>query len=202
MGHGSYFIEFLMVKPAVKFVFLFLAVGLFSGAVYAQDVRTAHPFLKSFFKVDMVDPPMSSNVFFFRGITPDIPPVQPLAARGHWLIVNVWATWCAPCLYELPGFDVLQAANLDIRVWAVSVDKALDPRAMAAIQKRLGMAHVSLYHDYGRVLDRAINTKSLPATMVIDPAGQVRVVLYGQNDWGGAMAQSFMDDLSQLFPQD
>lgn len=199
-GHRGYFIQFLMLKPALKLIGVLVVLAVMAGAAQARDIRAAHPFLKDFFKVDGVDPPLSSNAFFFRGLAADTLPVQPTAVRGHWLIINVWATWCAPCLYELPGFDVLQAANPGLRVWAVSVDTVLDPRAMAATQKRLGLVHVPLYHDYGRVLAQVMNTKSLPATMVIDPKGQIRAVLYGQNDWSGAEAHGFINALPDVWP--
>jgi thiol-disulfide isomerase/thioredoxin len=189
-----------MIKPALKFSLTFIILVLLSAPTAAADIRAAHPFLKPFFKVDVFDPPLSTHGYFFRGLTPDYPPVQPIAARGRWVILNLWATWCAPCLAELPQFATLHAQTESVDIWAVSVDKNLNQRALNSLPNQLAISGLPLYHDYARTVSSPINTRSLPATLIIDPSGQVRAALYGQNEWASPDAHDFIATLPRLWP--
>ncbi|MEM1117354.1 MAG: TlpA disulfide reductase family protein [Bacteroidota bacterium] len=91
---------------------------------------------------------------------------------GQVVVVNVWATWCPPCVVETPGFVDLQAAFAgDVQFLGVSVDD--DPEAVRAFAARYGVTYPMLVgpNRAGPPLAAPV----LPTTYVIDRSGRVRL---------------------------
>ena len=108
--------------------------------------------------------------------------------RGRVLLVNLWATWCAPCKAEMPALDRLQGAmgGPDFSVVAINVDtRNLDKPAEWL--KQAGIQHLPFYADPGgRVLpvfQHDAESAGLPTTMLIDGAGCTVGVMKGAADW-------------------
>ncbi len=103
-------------------------------------------------------------------------PTGTTALLGKPAVVNFWASWCAPCLEELPLFDQLSTRLSGVApVVAVSVDTAWGPAS--GVIARLGLK-LPLAHDPKGLLPRALSAPSLPATYVIDAQGQVHSTLF------------------------
>lgn len=94
------------------------------------------------------------------------------AMRGEVVVVNFWATWCAPCRRELPKLDALQhdLAGRGARVVAVSIDENVDNVRRFA---RAGKLSIPVAHDGPSGLARALDLRSVPATIVLDRDGRV-----------------------------
>lgn len=110
--------------------------------------------------------------------------------RGRVVLLNLWATWCAPCLKEMPDLDRLQAelGSADFEVVAVSVDRA----GAAASQKFLektGVKQLKLYADPSARLATTVGAVGLPATLLIGRDGREIGRLLGPADWGGEDAK-------------
>lgn len=156
------------------------------------------PFLKSFFRVEMINPPRSADSWVLVGVDPAAPPVQILAMHGRWGVVNIWATWCAPCLYELPKLDALAARFMgasDPYIWVVSVDRDVSRDRLGTYVKRFGLAHVSVLQDAPGNIRTDFNVDQLPVTFIIGPDGTVRGALYGAAEWDSAAAVDFIKGL-------
>jgi thiol-disulfide isomerase/thioredoxin len=100
--------------------------------------------------------------------------------RGKVVIVDFWATWCAPCATALPALDAIarRHAGRDLAVLAVSIDR---DRARAAryLAERLPATAMTVLHDpRGGALAR-FGAATMPALYVVDRGGIVRLVTAG-----------------------
>lgn len=104
--------------------------------------------------------------------------------RGKVVVLNVWATWCPPCIYEMPSFERLHAAVSDtnLRVVAISVDEFVGGDSVIAFARGLGVTF-EILHDSSRAIDRAYQITGYPETFVIARDGTIRKKWIGPADW-------------------
>lgn len=97
--------------------------------------------------------------------------------EGQWQVINYWATWCAPCIKEIPELIALDENHNDITVFGVNFD-APDPPEMAEQIARMKITFPVLKDDpYLRLgIDRP---EVLPTTIIVSPGGEVVAVLIG-----------------------
>ncbi len=98
---------------------------------------------------------------------------------GKPVLVNVWASWCAPCLQELPEMDKLAArlADTGAVVLAINIDdKAENGKRMKA---KLGLTHLRVAFDPGKTVPKAFGVDAMPSSFVIDGGGVIRHVNRG-----------------------
>ncbi len=127
--------------------------------------------------------------------------VQLQDLRGQVVLLNVWATWCPPCVYEMPSLDRLAAsAPPGLAVVALSIDRA-GAAAVAPFAAAHGLTHLPLYLDpqqrlgsltAGRPYPEILPLWSLPITYVIDRDGRVIGYLRGVVDWDSPGARAFL----------
>ncbi|MEP9404027.1 TlpA disulfide reductase family protein [Sphingomonas sp. VNH70] len=113
-------------------------------------------------------------------------PVTLAAFRGKPLLLNVWATWCAPCVREMPTLDALAARSGDaLTVLAVSQD--LEPAKVQPFLTERKLTHLAAYLDP----DLQFTTKlglNLPTTILYGADGKEVWRVTGAMDWAGADA--------------
>jgi thiol-disulfide isomerase/thioredoxin len=106
------------------------------------------------------------------------------AFKGKIVILNFWATWCAPCIKEMPSLERL-AARLSAEkfaVIAVSQDKGGASIAKPFLD-RIGVRSLPLYVDPNGRLSRDLSVRGLPTTVVIAGDGTVVGKLEGAAEW-------------------
>jgi thiol-disulfide isomerase/thioredoxin len=117
-------------------------------------------------------------------------------------LVNLWATWCAPCVKELPTLDRLAAANFsgeELAVVTVSQDKA-PPASLEAFFVKHGIRHLGLYQDPQMKLSAALGAQVLPTTILYDADGREVWRYVGDLDWSGEEAAKLLAEASARPP--
>jgi thiol-disulfide isomerase/thioredoxin len=106
------------------------------------------------------------------------------AFRGRVVLLNFWATWCAPCIREMPSLDRLQAKlkGEGLDVVAVSEDfTGLD--LVGPFFERLKLENLEIFLDSDGALGKAFGIAGLPTTLLIDREGRVVGGLEGPAEW-------------------
>ncbi len=129
--------------------------------------------------------------------TPDGKPVSLAAFKGKPLLVNLWATWCGPCVKELPSLNALAARAPDkLKVLVVNQDakaQAVDPVPGWWAQRDL--ANLELYRDDKNNLGFAYGGGMLPTTVLYDAEGKEVWRIIGTLDWEGPRANTLLAEV-------
>jgi cytochrome c biogenesis protein CcmG/thiol:disulfide interchange protein DsbE len=100
--------------------------------------------------------------------------------RGRVVLLNLWATWCAPCIEELPSLLALQRQMPDVAVVAVSMDQDPD------VYRRFLVEHhvdVLTFRDEEQRVNALYGTVQIPETYIIDKQGILRRKFIGAQNW-------------------
>ena len=117
--------------------------------------------------------------------------------RGHYVLLNLWAVWCAPCVKELPALAKLQSALPPDRMEVVAVDVARGtPKDAADFLKGHNAAALTPYIDPNLTLMRAFGAYGLPMTILIDDKGNQVARAVGPADWDAPESIDYFKALS------
>jgi len=108
--------------------------------------------------------------------------------RGRTVLVNLWATWCAPCRREMPALDSLQArlGGPNFEVVAVNIDTR-DPEKPLAFLKEVGVTHLAYYSDDSAQVFEDLKTAGkafgMPTTLIVNRDGCEIGDMAGPAEW-------------------
>ena len=114
--------------------------------------------------------------------------------RGKWVVLNFWATWCAPCRREMPSLERLQAAMPEIAVVPVATGR----NAVEGIRRffaEAGVETLPILRDPKSELARAMHVMGLPVTVILDPEGREVARLIGDAEWDSDSAKAVLGAL-------
>lgn len=119
--------------------------------------------------------------------------------KGVPTLVNLWATWCAPCVKELPTLDRLAESHaLDGQLGVVAISQDMGPQgSVKAFLDKLGVRHVGAFHDDRMALSGALGVEVLPTTILFDADGREVWRYVGDLDWTGAEAEKLLAEVSR-----
>ena len=122
--------------------------------------------------------------------------------KGVPTLINLWATWCAPCVKELPTLDRLaeqHAIDGQLGVITVSQDAGPQPSVVAFLEK-LKVRHVGAYHDPKMSLSGALGAEVLPTSIYYDAQGREVWRYVGDLDWTGSEAAKLLAEAKAAKP--
>jgi thiol-disulfide isomerase/thioredoxin len=176
---------------AGRFTAVSLGILVMAGAAAAlaiQRIDDGLPRFQSELKnFKPLDPPQAALAISFtddQGRT-----ISLTDFRGKVVLLNFWATWCVPCVEEMPSLDNLQAklGGDNFVVVAISTDRQGLPIVEPFLHK-LGVRNLSTYLDPAHGAQRAFGIRGIPTTMVIDRDGRERGRLEGMTRWDSTEA--------------
>jgi thiol-disulfide isomerase/thioredoxin len=117
--------------------------------------------------------------------------------KGRGMVVNMWATWCAPCVAEMPSLDALSKALApqDIAVLPLSSDRGGAEIVQRWYQQH-GITGLPVLLDPKGAMARAFNARGIPTTVIINTGGKVVARLEGAADWASPDAEALIRRLT------
>lgn len=115
--------------------------------------------------------------------------------KGLGLVINFWATWCAPCVREMPALNTLQKEQGDAMTMAVlpiSLDRG-GARATDPFYEMNNLDALPVLIDNKRKMAQAIGVSNLPTTLIIDRSGREVGRFLGEAHWDGPDMVAFLE---------
>ena len=117
--------------------------------------------------------------------------------HGNVVILSFWASWCTPCLIELPTFAELERKFYDrgLRIVAVNMDEGDDGKNFAKDFWPKQGFRIPSFFDTTKALSQKFDVEMLPSNFVIDRQGRLVFSGFGANDWNNQQTIDFIDGL-------
>lgn len=109
---------------------------------------------------------------------------------GKVVLLDLWATWCAPCVQELPRLEALhrELAPKGLAVAALSIDRGGWPKVRWFLQRN-GLSDLPVYLDEERAVPQALDVTAIPAALLYDRGGRLIRRIDGPHDWAAERAR-------------
>lgn len=140
----------------------------------------------------------------FKGAEPKpMPPLSFVDAEGRRIdladfndrviLLNLWATWCGPCVKEMPSLDRLQAqlGGDAFQVVALSLDRG-GRTAVEPFYKKTGVQNLTVFLDPASESMKALSLRGLPTTILVDPEGRELGRVEGAVEWDSPEVVAFL----------
>lgn len=113
--------------------------------------------------------------------------------KGRVVLLNFWATWCGPCVEEMPTLDRLQGrlGGPEFQVVALSLDEQGLP-LVDRFYSKLGIENLEVYLDPPGALAHALGVQGLPTTLILDREGKALGALIGPAVWDSPEAEALI----------
>jgi len=116
--------------------------------------------------------------------------------QGKYVLVNFWATWCAPCRKEMPQLAELQAEFGGDNFEVVTIATGRNPiQAIDSFFEEIGVENLPKYLDPQSILSRNSGVFGLPNTLILNPEGQEIARMRGDAEWYGESARAVIRTL-------
>lgn len=170
---------------------LIIAVGLVIAVKRPFQAAESPPISGTVKQFTLIDPPGPAPYTVFYDAEDSA--LKLADFQGKVLLVNFWATWCAPCVREMPSLDRLQAelGGPDFAVLAINEDRG-GAKVARPFMEKLGLETLTLYVDRQMALARALEVRGMPATFLIDRQGRLVGSLVGMAEWDAPEAKALI----------
>jgi thiol-disulfide isomerase/thioredoxin len=142
-------------------------------------------------KLMVLDKPPAQPVRSFKNIKGGDVKLQDF--RGKIIVLNIWATWCAPCVAEIPSLDQLEAdyGGENFEVVAISIDRNMtEAQDFYAAQN---INHLALFHDLSLGIGSDVNVGAFPISVFYDQQGRELARIPGEVNWQSDEVSAFLN---------
>lgn len=125
-------------------------------------------------------------------------PNQKLAAfRGKPLIINVWASWCPPCIQEMGSLERLAWSDMGMQMTVIGISTDDYPNAAKGF---LLKSHATLNHyiDHDLIMENMLGADKLPLTVLVDAKGRILDKISGAREWDSPEAMRHIQKTLRL----
>lgn len=114
--------------------------------------------------------------------------------RGKVVLINFWATWCPPCIEEMPSMESLRKEidETQLKILALSVDDSWEPVSTFLKQNSYGFG---IFADFEEKVARLYGTSMIPETYIVDKQGVILCKVIGDRDWMEPAVVAFLKKL-------
>jgi thiol-disulfide isomerase/thioredoxin len=121
--------------------------------------------------------------------------------KGRYVLLNLWATWCAPCVRELPALAKLQSSmpSGGLQIVAVDIGRS-DPAAALQFLKAHDATVLAAYFDQHLALMKVFGAFGLPLSVLVDPQGREVARAMGPAEWDDPAAIAYFKDMTAHAP--
>ena len=178
----------------LKSALLYTALGLMANAATADTAALAALREGDMRKLAIHDTPQPGSDVAF--VAEDGREMTLAAYAGQHVVLNFWATWCAPCRKEMPMLSALQdeLGGDDLQIVTVATGRNARP-AMEMFFAEIGVDNLPLHTDPRQSLARSFGVLGLPVTLILDPEGREIARLQGDADWSSDSARAILSAL-------
>ncbi len=176
-----------------------IVAALYTGALLAANAAPAQDLAAlqegDMRKLVIHDEPQEVSQAAFEGEGGAETTLRDLA--GEVVVVNFWATWCAPCRKEMPTLAALQAELGDegVRVATIATGRN-DPVEVDRFLSEVGAGALPQWRDPRQTLAREMGVLGLPVTVILDREGREVARLTGDADWSSDSALAILRELA------
>ncbi|NQW09377.1 MAG: TlpA family protein disulfide reductase [Alphaproteobacteria bacterium] len=188
----TFFGAFTSLSTVRRALVAAVVAGVATGAALALGAADGPPTLRGGYGgYEPASNPLPAPSVAF--LDPDGNAIKLDAFIGRVVVLNFWATWCAPCIKELPALERLHT-SLDpgqAQVVLVTIDRKGTEVAQPFLVD-LGVKNLTTHADPQAELARSLGALGLPTTVIIDRQGRVRGQLQGDAEWDSDAAKALV----------
>ena len=172
---------------------LFMSIIIFCSPLWAAIVNADSALPKGIIALDPTEaPPLILNDL--DGHTYDLQ-----QARGKWVFVHFWASWCGPCKKEMKTIAAMAPVFRDTRLEIVLINTAEDEETVFTFLGQVAPDMNTLMDNDGLVTE-GWKPRGLPSTYLVNPAGKIMYVVLGGRPWNDPAYQDFLLKLISATP--
>ena len=178
----------------LKSILLYTALGLLANIGHAETVDLEALRVGDMRKLTFHSAPIAGSDVAF--MSEDGNEMTLADFSGQHIVLNFWATWCAPCRKEMPELSALQTDLGGEKFQVVTVATGRNP--LPAMQKffdEIGIDNLPLHTDARQSFARSMGVLGLPVTLIMDPDGNEIARLQGDADWHSDSAVAIITTL-------
>jgi cytochrome c biogenesis protein CcmG, thiol:disulfide interchange protein DsbE len=175
---------------------LFAATRLMGDELFPVSVGGKAPDFTATPLLEPVYPSAPNATFTSRDVGNAAPPKTLASYKGDVVLLNIWATWCAPCRAEMPSIEKLhrEFGPRGLRIVAVSVDDPGQQKTIRDFARELGLTF-EILQDPTHDIQKAYQTTGVPETFVLGRDGVIRKKIIGATDWSSQGTRALVAQL-------